>query len=149
MGSAFKYKGVQPLLDAIIDILPAPEQRPPIEATLFRRSGGLPSKHAKMKSKRGGQRAGKSGAVVSASEAGAGEDAPGSSAEDVVRRARSKDEKMVALAFKVVHDKHMGDLVFLRVYSGVLHAKASLLNTSQAGRPLTARSAPPGLNPKP
>lgn len=113
MGSAFKYKGVQPLMDAMIDLLPAPEDLPPVQAA-------LQNKHSQAKNAK--TKTGGSG--------GGGLDGGGGG--ELVTRVRCKDEKLLALAFKVVHDKHMGDLVFLRVYSGVLEPKASLFNSSSA-----------------
>jgi elongation factor G len=78
-GSAFKNKGVQPLLDAIVEYLPSPLDVPPIE--------GIRPKDG----------------------------------ERVVRKA-DDSEPFAALVFKLMSDKHVGHLTYLRVYSG--HAKA-------------------------
>jgi elongation factor G len=75
-GSAFKNKGVQPLLDAVIAYLPSPLDVPPVE--------GLNSK------------------------------------DEVETRKASEAEKFCGLAFKFVSDPFVGNLAFLRVYSGVL-----------------------------
>jgi elongation factor G len=77
-GSAFKNKGVQTLLDAIVDYLPSPLDVPPIEGT-------KPGTH-----------------------------------ETVTRKA-DDNAPFAALAFKLMSDKHVGHLTYIRVYSG--HAK--------------------------
>ncbi len=76
-GSAFKNKGVQPLLDAVVDFLPSPLDIPPVE-------GVDPEEKSK-----------------------------------VMRKADDK-EPFAALAFKIMTDPFVGQLVFLRVYSGTL-----------------------------
>ncbi|MEO7588502.1 MAG: elongation factor G [Arachnia sp.] len=88
-GSSFKNKGVQPLLDAVIDYLPSPMDVPAI--------AGFKPGH-----------------------------------EDVVlERHPSNDEPLSILAFKVAADPHLGKLTFIRVYSGVLTAGSSVLNTTK------------------
>jgi len=86
-GTAFKNKGVQLLLDAVIDYLPAPIDIPPIQ-------GLLPN------------------------------------GETTERRA-DDNEPMSALAFKVMADKFVGRLTFVRVYSGVLKKGSYVLNSSK------------------
>jgi elongation factor G len=76
-GTAFKNKGVQPLLDSVVDFLPSPLDIPPIKA-LNPESGG-----------------------------------------EVERKADDK-EPFSALAFKIMTDPFVGQLVFIRVYSGHL-----------------------------
>lgn len=83
-GSALKNRGVQTLLDAIIDFLPAPADIPP--AT--------------------------------------GQDERG---QTVTRRA-DDSEKFSALAFKIMTDPLAGDLVYLRVYSGMMAAGGTAYN---------------------
>ena len=85
-GSAFKNKGVQPLLDAVVDYLPCPSDVPPIK----------------------GVSVGKE--------------------EDIVRKA-SDSEPFAALAFKVMNDPFVGSLTFCRIYSGVMTAGSSVLNS--------------------
>ncbi len=85
-GSAFKNKGVQPLLDGVVDFLPSPPDRP---------------------------------AIIHAN----GED------EEQIRNHCDTDP-FSALAFKIMTDKHMGKLTYLRVYSGVLEAGSTVLNSS-------------------
>ena len=90
-GSAFKNKGVQALLDTIVDVLPSPLDVPPI-------------------------------AGVSAD-----------SGEDIVRKS-SDDEPFAALAFKIMTDPFVGQLTFMRVYSGVLKAGSYAINATRDTR---------------
>ncbi len=89
-GSAFKNKGVQKLLDGVIDFLPAPND---IDAII----------HAK------------------AQENG----------ETPIGFKSDVNEPFSALAFKVVSDKHMGKLIFIRVYSGRVKAGTVVYNSSR------------------
>ena len=84
-GSAFKNKGVQPLLDGIVDFLPSPEDIEPII-------------HA---------------------------------ADESRVRQHSDEEPFSALAFKIMADKHMGKVTYIRVYSGVLSSGANVWNSSR------------------
>ncbi len=77
-GSAFKNKGVQAMLDAVVDYLPSPIDIPPVK----------------------------------------GELADGTIGE----RKASDDEPFSALAFKIMTDPFVGQLIFFRVYSGSLKA---------------------------
>ena len=95
-GSAFKNKGVQPLLDAVVDYLPAPSDVAAVE-------GAAPRSDA------------------------------------VVSRASSDDEPFAALAFKIMNDKYVGSLTFVRVYSGVLEAGSSVLNAIEGRRERVGR----------
>ena len=90
-GASFRNKGVQPLLDGIIDYLPSPADVPAITGV-----------------------------------------APG--AEQPVSRRASDDESFAALAFKVMVDPYVGQLVFVRVYSGVLEAGSYVYNSSRERR---------------
>jgi len=92
-GSAFKNKGVQPLLDAVVDYLPSPLDIPPVK-------GKNP-------------------------DTGSEEERP---AEDKAPFA--------ALAFKIMTDPFVGQLTFIRVYSGHLKTGDSVLNS---GRQKTER----------
>ena len=85
-GAAFKNKGVQPLLEAVVNYLPSPVDIPPIE--------GL---H------------------------------PRNEAEQVVRRA-DDGEPFSALVFKIMTDPFVGQLAFLRVYSGSLKSGDTVYN---------------------
>jgi elongation factor G len=89
-GSAFRNKGVQLLLDAVVDYLPCPLDLPPVQGVLTEEE----------------QEAGKTPEM----------------------RTASDDEPFSAIAFKVMTDAYVGQLVFLRVYSGVLQTGSSVLN---------------------
>ncbi len=85
-GTAFKNKGVQRLLDGIVDLLPAPYEIPPI---------------------------------ICARE------------PEANRREPSDEAPFSALAFKIMADKHMGKLTYVRVYSGTLRAGQTVYNSSR------------------
>ncbi len=84
-GTAFKNKGVQPLLDAVVDFLPSPIDIPPVK--------GLD---------------------------------PDKTDKEVIRKA-DDSEPFSALAFKIMSDPFVGQLVFIRVYSGQLKTGDSVL----------------------
>ena len=88
-GTAFKNKGVQQLLDAIIDYLPSPLDVP---------------------------------AVVGVSA---------NNGDSPVERKPSDDEPFSAIAFKIATDPFVGQLTFVRVYSGVLAAGSYVYNSSK------------------
>ncbi|MEW6313918.1 MAG: elongation factor G [Pseudomonadota bacterium] len=83
-GSAFKNKGVQAMLDAVIDFLPAPTDIP---------------------------------AVKGESETGKPDE-----------RHASDDEPFSGLAFKIMTDPFVGQLIFFRVYSGVVSSGDTIYN---------------------
>ena len=89
-GSAFKNKGVQRMLDAVVELLPAPTDIPPVQ-------GELPN----------GEKA---------------------------SRQADDDEKFSALAFKMMSDKYVGNLTFIRVYSGVLKSGDTVVNSVKGTR---------------
>ncbi|NVI97834.1 elongation factor G [Myxococcus sp. AM009] len=95
-GSAFKKKGVQMLLDAIVNYLPAPSDLPAVEGFV-----------------------------------------PGT--EERVSRPVSDSGPPCALAFKLMSDKAVGGIVFLRVYSGTLRAGTVLLNPATGRRERVGR----------
>jgi elongation factor G len=99
-GSAFKNKGVQPLLDGVVDYLPSPLDVPPVE-----------------------------GEAVGTRKRGPKNAREGESAE-IVTRAADDDEPFAALVFKIQSDKHAGSLAYLRVYSGHAKAGEGLLDVS-------------------
>ena len=88
-GSAFKNKGVQALLDAVIDYLPNPTEVPAVK--------------------------------------GVADDADATTVE----RKASDDEPFAALAFKIMTDPFVGQLVFFRVYSGVVPSGTSVFHTGR------------------
>ena len=83
-GSAFKNKGVQAMLDKVVELMPAPTDIPPTRA----------------------------------------EDGDGN---EIFLQA-SDEEKFSALAFKIMTDPFVGQLIFFRVYSGVINAGDSVYN---------------------
>jgi elongation factor G len=83
-GSAFKNKGVQAMLDKVVELMPAPTDIPPTRA----------------------------------------EDEDG---KEMFLKA-SDDEKFSALAFKIMTDPFVGQLIFFRVYSGVVNAGDTVYN---------------------
>ena len=83
-GSAFKNKGVQAMLDKVIELMPSPVDIPPVR--------GLDDNEA-----------------------------------EVFRKADDK-EKFAALAFKLMTDPFVGQLTFIRVYSGVLSSGDTVFN---------------------
>ena len=91
-GSAFKNKGVQPLLDAVVDFMPAPTDVAAIK----------------------------------------GVDADDEEKE--IERNNSDDEPFAALAFKIMNDPFVGNLGFIRIYSGKLEAGSSVMNTVKGKR---------------
>ena len=86
--SSFKNRGVQQILDAIVDYLPSPDEVPPVEGV-----------------------------------------APGNG--KVIKRSANDKEPFSALAFKVVADPFVGQLTYLRVYSGLLSAGSTVLNSTK------------------
>jgi elongation factor G len=88
-GSAFKNKGVQTLLDAVVDYLPSPQDIPPTQ--------------------------------------GQDPDHP----EKAVERKPADNEPFAGLAFKIMADPFVGQLTFVRVYSGHLKTGDSVLNTTR------------------
>nr|WP_314488738.1 elongation factor G [uncultured Kingella sp.] len=89
-GSAFKNKGVQRMLDAVVELLPAPTDIPPV-------AGELPD------------------------------------GEKATRQA-SDEAPFSALAFKMMNDKYVGNLTFIRVYSGVLKSGDTVINSVKGSR---------------
>ena len=84
-GSAFKNKGVQRMLDAVVQFLPAPSDIPPVE---------------------------------------------GFDLDEKPTFREAKDEApFAALAFKIMTDPYVGQLTFLRVYSGLLNSGDTVMNS--------------------
>lgn len=95
-GTAFRNKGVQLLLDGIVDYLPSPLDVPPIAGV----------------------------------EPGSGK---------AVSRTPSDEEPFAALAFKVLTDPYVGQLVFIRVYSGIVESGSYVYNASRDKRERVGR----------
>jgi elongation factor G len=89
-GSAFKNKGVQPMLDAVVDYLPSPLDIPSITGT-----------------------------------------DPNAKEETLVERPAADDAPFSSLAFKLMTDPFVGQLTFIRVYSGVLTSGSSVYNPTK------------------
>jgi elongation factor G len=87
-GSSFRNKGVQLLLDAIVDYLPSPLDIPPVVGKI-----------------------------------------PGS--DSMIVRHAQDNEPFSAIAFKVMTDPFVGQLTFIRVYSGVLNAGSYIYNSTK------------------
>ncbi|MBN8648967.1 MAG: GTP-binding protein, partial [Caulobacterales bacterium] len=87
-GSAFKNKGVQPLLDAVVDFLPSPADRGHVTGIDYK-------------------------------------------TEEETTRKPSDAEPLSLLAFKIMDDPFVGTITFCRIYSGVLQAGTTVLNSSR------------------
>jgi elongation factor G len=96
-GAAFKNKGVQPLLDAVVNYLPSPLDVPPVE-------GYDPENEEKM----------------------------------LIRKA-DDDEPFAALIFKIMTDPFVGQLAFLRVYSGSIQQGDTVYNPRRGRRERVSR----------
>ena len=95
-GASFKNKGVQPMLDAVIDFLPSPVDIPPIR--------GLNPE-----------------------------------TREVETREASDEAPFSGLAFKIMNDPFIGQLVFLRVYSGRLPSGSAVYNSTREKRERVGR----------
>lgn len=110
-GASFRNIGVQPLLDAVNDLLPSPTERPDPQISLSGQKASLSDllngklSVATSTSKHLSKRVASSTALVAQIEA-------------------------CALAFKVVNDARRGVLVYIRVYSGSVKRNAALWNTN-------------------
>jgi len=89
LGSAFKNKGVQNMLDAVVALLPSPVDVPAVQGTAI--------------------------------------DDP----EVRIERKSDDNEPFSALVFKIITDPFVGQLAFVRVYSGKLNAGESVLNVAK------------------
>jgi elongation factor G len=96
-GSSKTFHGVQQLMDAIVDYLPSPAERPPVTGFI-----------------------------------------PRSKDREQAQRKPDPKEPFSCLAFKTVTEP-TGDLVYLRIYSGELHPKDEVLNTTYGKTERVAR----------
>jgi len=94
-GSAFKNKGVQAMLDAVVEYLPSPIDRP---------------------------------AVMGENDRGVSEERPA-----------NDEAPFAALAFKIMTDPYVGQLTFLRVYSGVLKSGDTVINSIKSRKERVGR----------
>src|SRR5207237_623598 len=95
-GSAFKNKGVQTLLDAVVDYLPSPLDIPPVE--------GINPKNGQKE-----------------------------------QRSADASAPFSGLVFKIMADKHLGQLSFVRIYSGTIKSGPYAYNTGKDTRERVAR----------
>jgi elongation factor G len=86
-GASFRNKGVQPLLDAVVDYLPSPKDVPPVTGTN-----------------------------------------PDTNAEET--RPASEAAPLAALVFKIANDSFVGQLAYLRVYSGKMKSGMTVVNST-------------------
>ena len=113
-GASFRNIGVQPLLDAVVDLLPSPEERPDTEISI----GG---QHGTLRELLAGKLA-----MPQLST-----DADGRHKKVAKHHAPSiQNLQGCALAFKVVNDPKRGVLVYVRVYSGCIEKNIGLFNTN-------------------
>jgi elongation factor G len=116
-GASFRNIGVQPLLDAVVDLLPTPLERPDPEVSLEGRTGTL------------SQLLAGSPDVLPLKSKGKGAKSTAVSKKDInVQEVRNL--QACALAFKVVNDAKRGVLVYVRVYSGSIDRGTILFNTN-------------------
>ena len=94
-GTAFKNKGVQPLLDAVIDYLPSPIDIPAVQ--------GIDKKG------------------------------------EMVDRPADDKAPFSALVFKIMADKHVGQLSFTRIYSGTLKSGSYVYNSTKENKERVGR----------
>ncbi|KAL8632560.1 hypothetical protein Q9189_001712 [Teloschistes chrysophthalmus] len=117
-GASFANIGVQPLLDAIVQLLPNPKEAPDPEVSVGRTVGTLTQLlHGNLQLQE----------TLSESHQG-----PKGKKTSRERRSLAviSNLEACALAFKVVHDQRRGALVYVRVYSGSIRRGASLYNTN-------------------
>lgn len=113
-GASFRNIGVQPLLDAVVQLLPSPTETPTPAVSLGKVSGNLKDLL--------------DGRLIA-------EQSRPTSKKAVTTSKRPKTSliqnlEACALAFKVVHDPRRGALVYIRVYSGKLKRNTLLFNTN-------------------
>ncbi|WEW56541.1 Ribosome-releasing factor 2, mitochondrial [Emydomyces testavorans] len=117
-GASFRNIGVQPLLDAVVNLLPSPTERPDPEISVGSITGGLQSLLSGKFSMETSKKPSKHKHKMKHAP-------PGSEAISALQKLEG-----CALAFKVVSDARRGVLVYVRVYSGVLNRNALLFNTN-------------------
>ena len=97
-GSAFKNKGVQAMLDGVIDYMPSPSDIPPVKGALENGDEG--------------------------------------------QRAATDKDPFAGLAFKIMTDPYVGQLIFFRVYSGVIKSGDTIYNPSKGKKPALEQQLP-------
>jgi elongation factor G len=99
-GSAFKNKGIQPLLDGVVKYLPSPGDVPPVQGHALKGLQVL---------------------------------------ETMVTRPAEDEAPFSALVFKIMSDSYVGQLTFMRVYSGTLSAGGTVWNAAKGKRERASR----------
>ncbi|KAJ5752097.1 Ribosome-releasing factor 2 [Penicillium odoratum] len=119
-GASFRNMGVQPLLDAVVNLLPSPPEAPDPEVSI----GGV----------KGGLRRLLSGDLIVEQSEQALTSSKGKKKKKNALLMNPKDAisklQSCALAFKMVNDPKRGVLVYVRVYSGSLDRNSLLFNTN-------------------
>ncbi|KAF2150509.1 P-loop containing nucleoside triphosphate hydrolase protein [Myriangium duriaei CBS 260.36] len=114
-GASFRNIGVQPLLDAVVDLLPAPEERPDPDTKIGDRHMGLNQLLS---------------GSVNLQPPPSKKPGKGRAVQPNKATMSLKNVETCALAFKVVNDAKRGVLVYVRVYSGRIGRNTSLFNTN-------------------
>lgn len=99
-GSAFKNKGIQPLLDGVVHYLPSPADVPAVEGHALRGTEPI---------------------------------------EAMVQRPALDEAPFAALVFKIMSDSYVGQLTFIRVYSGTLSTGGTVWNAAKGKRERVGR----------
>ncbi|KAF2677880.1 P-loop containing nucleoside triphosphate hydrolase protein [Lentithecium fluviatile CBS 122367] len=110
-GASFRNIGVQPLLDAVVDLLPSPLERPDPEISIENQTSTLQQ-------------------LLSAAPKPSVPAKKHKKTKDALDIAEVRNLTACALAFKVVNDTKRGILVYIRVYSGTLDRGSVLYNTN-------------------
>ncbi|KAL1987248.1 hypothetical protein VTN96DRAFT_4580 [Rasamsonia emersonii] len=119
-GASFRNMGVQPLLDAVANLLPSPPECPDPEVSIGGTKGGL-------------RRLLSGEWIVEQNQKAP---SPAKTKQKKKAAAQAEEQNPIAnlescaLAFKVVNDAKRGVLVYVRVYSGTLNRSALLYNTN-------------------
>lgn len=112
-GASFRNIGVQPLLHAVVQLLPNPQERPDTEVSLGNTNGTLKDLLA--------------GKLITEHDQSRSKS---KKKTKMPTTAMAHNIEACALAFKVVHDARRGTIVYIRVYSGSIQPNRLLFNTN-------------------